>query len=162
MKLLVDDKNKEFEKNRKQKEKTNQRKPLSELKSGLSEEEFQQKQQFFQFLKEKIGTDKLSAKLYKLSNDYISQYGFTYLGMYQALWFFSEIQEKELTGDIVGIIPYIYDEAQVYFSLSQKTEKNNTDINKVETLYKKKVIQISPQRPVRDFINIETILEAGK
>lgn len=157
MKLLSDNKTKKLEDNKK--EKNFSGKKIKEVNGALSEEEFQQKQQYFDFIKEVSGGRNISAKVYKLTQDYISQYGFSYLGMFQALWYFVHIQERELTGDIVGILPYIYEEAQTYFSLAENTEKKNAAIQAVDPLYQPRTVYLKPNIANNHQIDIATIGE---
>ena len=52
---------------------------------------------------------------------------------------------KELTSDIVGLIPYYYSEAQSYYESLKKIEENNRWVN-YKNMYKEKVIYIQPGR----------------
>ena len=130
-------------------------KPKAELKEAVSEEEYAEKKQYYQYLRTLIN-EELSAKVYALSDQYVSRYNFTFKEMYQTLVYLHEIVEKDLVGDIVGLIPYYLSEAQNYFkSIEQVEEVNkNIDINK---MYKEKVVRIQPKKRIINQIDIESI-----
>lgn len=125
-----------------------------ELKEGLTEEEYQEKRKLFNKIREIQGTEKVTAKTYKLIDDYVKKYGFTYSGMEQALKYFYEIENNTFSEDCVGIIPYIYDNAKEYFeSIIQAAEKNaNSNIQQIT-----RVIKITPYKDKKDFIDITKI-----
>ena len=50
-------------------------------------------------------------------------------------------------GDIIGIIPYYYDEAQAYFESIKRIEKSNESYN-IDKMYKEKIILI-PSKKIR-------------
>ena len=130
-------------------------KPKAELKDAVSEEEYAEKKQYYQYLRDLID-DELSAKVYALSDQYVSRYNFTFKEMYQTLVYLHEIVEKELVGDIVGLIPFYLSEAQNYFkSIEQVKEVNkNIDISK---MYKEKIVRIQPKKRIVKQLNIEDI-----
>ena len=130
-------------------------KPKAELKDAVSEEEYAEKKQYYQYLRELID-DELSAKVYALSDQYVSRYNFTFKEMYQTLVYLHEIVEKELVGDIVGLIPFYLSEAQNYFkSIEQVKEVNkNIDISK---MYKEKIVRIQPKKRIVKQLNIDDI-----
>jgi hypothetical protein len=131
-------------------------KPKAELKSGLSEEEYKEKQDYYNYIRSIVGKEELSAKTYALSEDYIKRYGFTFFSMHRTLIYLHEIISKELTGDIVGIIPYYHTEALQYFSSLLKVEELNKNIN-TSGMYKEKIIQIKPSKRRTKQISIESI-----
>ena len=76
--------------------------------------------------------------------------------MYLTLVYLSEIKEKELRGDMVGIIPYYYDEALSYQKSVQKIEEINRDID-VSGMYNRKTVYIRPKQRRKKQLNIEDI-----
>lgn len=130
-------------------------KPQAELKEALSEEEYQKKKKFFEYLRELLNDD-LPSKVYVVTEGYIKKYNYTYENMYLTLVYLSEIKEKDLHGDIVGIIPYYYDEALSYQKSVQKVEEINRDID-VSGMYNRKTIYIRPKQRRRKQLNIENI-----
>ena len=130
-------------------------KPRAELKDAVSEEEYADKKQYYQYLRELIN-EELSAKVYALSDQYVSRYNFTFKEMYQTLVYLHEIIEKELVGEVVGLIPYYFTEAQNYFKSIEQVEEANKDID-ISKMYKEKVIRIQPKKRIVKQIDIESI-----
>lgn len=156
LKAIKKDKDEKLAEKSKAKAKTKSTpKPKAELKDAVSEEEYAEKKQYYQYLRELIN-DELSAKVYALSDQYISRYNFTFKEMYQTLVYLHEIIEKELVGDVVGLIPYYLSEAQNYFRSIEQVEEVNKNID-VSKMYKEKVIKIQPKKRVMNQIDIESI-----
>lgn len=156
MKTLQKEKNKEIDKVAEKKKVGRKAKPKAELKEALSEEEYRKKQQYYNYLRELIGGQELSAKIYALTEDYIERYKFTYESMYKTLVYLHEIIEKELTGDVVGIIPYYHSEAAQYYESIDKVAELNKDID-ISKMYKEKTILIQPKKKKIKQIDIESI-----
>lgn len=156
LKVIKKDKDKTLEEKSQAKKKTKSApKPKVELKDAVSEEEYAEKKQYYQYLRDLIN-DELSAKVYALTDQYISRYNFTFKEMYQTLVYLHEIVGKDLVGDVVGLIPYWYSEANAYYqSVEQVAEMNkNVDIG---SMYKEKVVVIQPKRRIVPQIDIESI-----
>ena len=130
-------------------------KPKAELKDAVSEEEYADKKQYYQYLRTLIN-EELSAKVYALSDQYVSRYNFTFKEMYQTLVYLHEIVEKDLVGDIVGLIPYYLSEAQNYFKSIEQVEEVNKNID-ISKMYKEKVVRIQPKKRIVKQLNIEDI-----
>lgn len=131
-------------------------KPRAELKQALSEEEYAEKKKYFEYLRKLTLEEKLSAKVYALTDDYIKRYAFTFTTMYNTLVYLHEIIEKDLTGDVIGLIPYYHTEAQKYFDSVKRVEEVNRDID-VSHMYKEKTIKIQPRKRKIKQIDIESI-----
>ena len=156
LKAIKKDKDEKLVEKSKSKTKTKSAsKPKAELKDVVSEEEYADKKQYYQYLRELIN-DELSAKVYALSDQYISRYNFTFKEMYQTLVYLHEIVEKELIGDIVGVIPYYYDQAKDYFASIDRIEEANKDID-VSKMYKEKIVKIQPKKRIAKQLDIESI-----
>lgn len=156
MKTLQKEKNKEIDKVAEKKKVGRKAKPKAELKEALSEEEYRKKQQYYNYLRGLIDGQELSAKIYALTEDYIERYKFTYESMYKTLVYLHEIIEKELTGDVVGIIPYYHSEAAQYYESIDKVAELNKDID-ISKMYKEKTILIQPKKKKIKQIDIESI-----
>jgi hypothetical protein len=131
----------------------------AELKLSLSEEEYQDKKEYYAYVKQLITDVQLSPKIYVLSDDYIKKYNFTFKGMYLTLVYLKEIMDKELVGDIVGIIPYYYEEAKQYYISVQKINNNNNEIS-LSGMYKEKTIKIAPKQ--KKIIQLDITSIVGK
>ena len=156
MKTIKKDKDEKLAEKTKSKSKTKSTpKPRAELKDAVSEEEYADKKQYYQYLRELIN-EELSAKVYALSDQYVSRYNFTFKEMYHTLVYLHEIVEKELVGDIVGLIPYYHDQAKDYYKSIEQVEEANKDID-ISKMYKEKVIRIQPKKRIVKQIDIESI-----
>ena len=156
LKAIKKDKDEKLAEKSKSKAKTKSvPKPKAELKDAISEEDYAEKKQYYQYLRSLID-DELSAKVYALSDQYISRYGFTFKEMYQTLVYLHEVVEKELVGDVVGLIPYYLTEAQMYYKSIEQVEIINKDID-VSKMYKEKVVRIQPKKKTIKQIDIESI-----
>ena len=156
MKTLQKEKNREIDKVAEKKKVGRKAKPKAELKEALSEDEYRKKQQYYNYLRELIDGQELSAKIYALTEDYIERYKFTYESMYKTLVYLHEIIEKELTGDVVGIIPYYHSEAAQYYESIDKVAEFNKYID-ISQMYKEKTILIQPKKKKIKQIDIESI-----
>lgn len=154
LKVIKKDKDNKLEEKEKKKGKAAP-KPKAELKDAVSEEEYAEKKQYYQYLRELIN-DELSAKVYALTDQYISRYSFTFKEMYQTLVYLHEIVEKDLVGDIVGLIPYYYDQAQRYYKDLETVSESNKNID-ISNMYKEKVVVIQPKKRVIPQIDIGSI-----
>lgn len=132
--------------------------PQAELKQALSEEEYQEKQRYYDYLKKLLDETGscISPKIYSLSEDYIKKYGVTFHDLYLTLVYLNEIVQKKLVGDVVGIIPFFISEAQRYFESVKEVEKNNEGFD-MKRSYKTKTIMINPQRRQPYQIDITSI-----
>lgn len=153
IKLIRAEKNEELKKKDEEKKAKNKagrpRKSTvkAELKDGLTDEEYKEKKAFYDYIKEITGEDKLSAKVYALSEKYIERYGFTWTGMKDTLVYLNEIKEETLTGDVVGIIVYRYEEAQEFFEDVKRVEERNKDVD-ISKLYTERVIKVKPPKRI--------------
>lgn len=156
VKALQKDKTEKIEKiKEKNNKKSVSKKPKAELKDAISEEEYAEKKQYYQYLRELIN-DELSAKIYSLSDQYITRYSFTFKGMFQTLVYLHEILEKDLTGDVVGLIPYYYTEAMKYYETVANIEQINKNID-TSTMYHEKTIFIKPKQRKNIQIDINSV-----
>ena len=80
--------------------------PQKEVKTGLTEEEYQEKKQLCDFIREKTKAD-ITIKIYKLIDDYIKKYKVTYKDIYETLYWYYSIESNEVKGDMIGIFPYV-------------------------------------------------------
>lgn len=141
------------EKKKAAKKSKNSRKPKAEVALPVTEEEYAAKKAYFDYLRTLI--DEMNAKIYVLTDKYISQYGFNYAGMRKTLVYLHEIVEKEVTSDVVGLIPYYYDDAQKYYNdinaLALSNKCDMSDMYHVDTVY------INPHRKAGRIIDMTLI-----
>lgn len=159
MKMLTKDK-KEKLNEAASKKKKKAPKPKAELKNPMSEEDYQEKKRFFDYIRSYYldnEEDKLPAKVYVLAEKYIEQYGYTYESMYKTLVYMREIKCMDLHGDAVGMIPYLSDEAVDYYTELVNVEENNKDID-VSKMYRTKSVVVLPKFQRRNnLIDIESL-----
>ena len=131
-------------------------KPKAELKDALSDEEYIQKQLYYDYLCKTTGIAELPIKIYALTENYIKKYNFTFQGLYATLTYMHNILEKEFGEDIVGLIPYYYTEAQAHYKAVKSVGDRNKDVN-TEGMYKKKTVYINPKQKKIKQLDITTI-----
>jgi len=131
-------------------------KPKAELKDALSDEEYIQKQLYYDYLCKTTGIAELPVKIYALTENYIKKYNFTFQGLYATLTYMHNILEKEFGEDIVGLIPYYYTEAQAHYKAVKSVGDRNKDVN-TEGMYKKKTVYIDPKQKRIKQLDITTI-----
>lgn len=156
IKALQKDKNEQINKVAEKKKVNRKIKPKAELKEALSEEEYEKKQLYYNYLRTVTDGINLSAKVYALTEDYIKRYEFSYENMYKTLVYLHEILEKDLKGDVVGIIPYYYSEAIQYYDAISKVAELNEGVD-ISNMYKEKTIIVQPKRRKIKQIDIESI-----
>ncbi|MGI6168441.1 MAG: hypothetical protein ACOYI4_01830 [Christensenellales bacterium] len=127
------------------------------LEIDISDEEILAKEKVISYLKELLNTNKLGVKIYKLLKDYYNTYKFSYKGMLITLKYFYEIQENPVVSDCVGIIPYVYEEAQEYEKTKTSVKKQLEKLN-LENIVTSKVIKIKkPKNNINKLIDIEEL-----
>ena len=131
-------------------------KPKAELKDALSDEEYIQKNLYYDYLCKTTGIAELPVKIYALTENYIKKYNFTFQGLYATLTYMHNILEKEFGEDIVGLVPYYYTEAQAHYKAVKSVGDRNKDIN-TEGMYKKKTVYINPKQKKIKQLDITTI-----
>lgn len=158
IKTLQKDKTEQIDKIATKKKVGGKAKPLAELKEALSEEEYANKRQYYNYLRSLTEGEELSAKVYAVTEDYIKRYGFTYESMYKTLVYLHEIIEKDLVGDVVGIIPYYHTEAIQYYKSVDRLNEHNENMD-ISNMYKEKTIIIHPKKRKIKQIDIQSIVE---
>ena len=156
IKTLQKDKTEQIDKVATKKKVGRKARPQIELKEALSEEEYAKKQQYYKYLRSLIEGEELSTKVYALTEDYSKRYGFTYESMYKTLVYLHEIIEKDLTGDVIGIVPYYHTEAMQYYESVDKLEEHNESMD-ISNMYKEKTIIVQPKRRKIKQIDIQSI-----
>ena len=131
-------------------------KPKAELKDALSDEEYVQKNLYYDYICKTTGIAELPAKVYALTENYIKKYNFTFQGLYATLTYMHNILEKEFGEDIVGLVPYYYTEAQAHYKAVKSVGDRNKNIS-TEGMYKKKTVYIDPKQKKIKQLDITTI-----
>lgn len=138
-------------------------KPKIELKDALTEEEFNDKKAYFEYVRRLMNessNEALDTKIYAISNTINEKYGIPWKWMYLTLVYMNEIIEYDFDTEkgVAGLIPYYYGKAKQYYTELEKIEKNNKDLN-TDGMYEEKIIYIKPKkRPIKQ-LEIEDIGE---
>lgn len=129
---------------------------VESIKEAVSEEEYKEKVELYNYLRKITEQEELSAKTYVLINSYIEKYSFSYSGIKQTLEYYFEI--KGNTVESVGIVPYYYTEAKKYYSELSKIEEESTNKN-IEEMYNIKTIRVPSQQKKQrvQLLDIESI-----
>lgn len=102
-----------------------------------------------EYLKQLYGEELLDQKLILQAEKYHNDYGYTYSGMIGTLKFFYEIKKNPIDKDrnTLGIIPWVYRDAQLYYSELKTALLLNKDKNINDYIPKEKDFQIkAPKR----------------
>lgn len=121
-----------------------------EIGECLTEEESRQKRSLINYV-EKVFGEKANAKTYTQIKNLMRDYPyFTYVGLEQSIKFFYEIKENPITNQGMGIVPYVYDQAQEYFKTLGEVQSHNASISNVNELYAHKKVRIAPPKIVEE------------
>ena len=107
-------------------------------------------------LKDALNKDELPAKIYKLTEDYIKKYEFTYSGILNTLIYYFDLCNHGVDGDCIGIVPYYYADAKEYFDHYQ-TALNSNKVVEVDSIYKEKKVKIKTPQVTPKLIDISRI-----
>lgn len=129
------------------------------LSVPVSEAEYKEKRAVVEYV-EQLTQMKATAKIYKLLEDYCKKYKFTYVGMLRGLQYYYEALENTPEGDCIGIIPYIYDEAQEYMNRIDKAASFNDKVTakELKEMYPKVKYTVKKKKESLDLIDISSIL----
>lgn len=151
------------EKEKERKSKKSKAKTKTELKDGMTEEEYVIKRKYFNYLKsltDLTDDESLSVKQVAVTEMYIDRYNFTYEGMYDTLVYLNEIIHKDLTGDIVGIIPFYYSEAMKFQDELNEIEQKSKSFS-FRGKYKTKVVKTNKAHTRKNYQPMD-VLSVGE
>ena len=124
----------------------------------VTEIEYKEKRAVIEYL-EKLTNTKPTAKTYKLLEDYSKKYKFSFPGMLKGLQYYFEVLDNPVEGDCIGIIPYIYDEAQEYMEHIEESAVANDKFtsNEIEAMYPTVKVQIVRKEDKPKLIDIASL-----
>lgn len=134
-------------------------KPKIELKDPLSEEDYQEKKAYYEYIRRMIDDSVIPAKIYAMTESIMKKYDVSFKVMLSTLIYMREIAELELGNSAekhIGYIPYNLDDAKNFYESVKQVEESNKGID-TTTMYQEKVIHILPKKRVVKQINIEEI-----
>lgn len=128
------------------------------IKKPVSEEEYQEKREYVSLVKELIGADEIPVQIFAITNNYMERYGLTYHDMTIALEYWYKVKGNVYQeGNLVGIVPYIIDDAKKFFKNLNATMNKNAELD-TSNFYAKHTVKIEkPQGreiPLIDIANI--------
>lgn len=115
----------------------------------------------YKYLKEevKINYDYQACERQRLN--FISKLGYTNKGMYQAIRYFYEVKKESSakSGNRIGIIPYVYDEAQAYYQVLARRQKEIGKVIEKQSKLEPRIVQVLVPRPRKQLqqINLDEI-----
>jgi hypothetical protein len=124
----------------------------------VSEAEYKEKRAVIEYI-EQLTNTKATAKTYKLLEDYSKKYKFSFQGMLKGLQYYFEVLEHPIEGDCIGIIPYIYDEAQEYMGHIEESAQANKKFTSedIEAMYPFVKVQITRKKDKPQLIDIASL-----
>lgn len=144
-KLLKDNKDhaKRVKKAKKQEERDNalEAKTESEVRQAVSEEEAKERDTYLSYLRDHV--PEVTARHKALTNRYMEQFELTYPDMLKVLKYIFEVKKHIEIEDscIVGLVPYLYEEANEYYTDLENFENRNRDKD-ISKMYKKNIVHI--------------------
>lgn len=142
------------------KKQKNPKKPTATtaIKKPVSEEEYQEKREYVSLVKELIGADEIPVQIFAITNNYMERYGLTYHDMTLALEYWYKVKGNTYQeGNLVGIVPYVIDDAKKFFKNLNATMNRNAELD-TSDFYTKRTVRIEkPQGrevPLIDIANI--------
>ena len=117
--------------------------------------------EIYRYLKEEIGISCDYVQCENQRQRFIQKMGYTNEGILNALKYFYGVKKEspQKSGNRIGIIPYVYDEAKIYYEeLSKRQKKIKEDIQK-QMKEEKVVIHIrAPEKETnKDLIDLDSI-----
>ena len=84
-----------------------------------------------QYIKKLFKIDTVNMKIKKQIREFRTEYGYSYTGILKTLYWWYEIKEHtlELANDGIGIVPYIYEDAEKYYYTLYLAQIVNNNIN---------------------------------
>lgn len=116
-------------------------KKIEEVKEGLTEQEFQEKKVLYAYLKSILENQEIKPQHYTLITKYMNEFNYSFLTMYQILFYIFTILEKPVKGNPIGLVPYYADEALKYYEDLDALEERNKDKD-ITKMYQKQVVKI--------------------
>ena len=97
------------------------------------------------YIKKLFKLNNINAKIKKQIRDFRQEYGYSYTGILKTLYWWYEIKDHttELAQDGIGIVPFVYKDAEKYFYAVYLAKMVNAEI---EYKPRVEVVEISPPK----------------
>lgn len=119
--------------------------------TGEASTQDQEEEEMYAYMKQLFQTDTLATRIYQQVRQYLGE-GKTYKGIYKTLKYWYEIKNgsiEQARGGI-GIVEYIYDDAQAYWVAVQMAREHNQQAQQTDAPQVREVHIINPLRkPMR-------------
>lgn len=119
----------------------------------------------YTFLREEVHITCDRAQCERQRKNFITKLGYTNEGILNALKYFYKVkkQSPEKSGNRIGIVPYVYNEAKEYYANIERKQKQLTKVAQSQMKKKPRTIVINvPEKPVdKGFIDLDTIEEGA-
>lgn len=129
---------------------------------------YRDRKEFTDYVCKLFGLKKPGPVIYSQRRTFMDKYGYTDRGMVLALRYAYEVQGNKIANaqERIGLIPYVYDEAQAYFSsLEKKQEEIAQKLAQATEEKEREVIVVREvprrQRPT-NYIDPNILLEEGE
>lgn len=122
--------------------------------------EFKEKERLVTYICELFSLKAPGPRNYRSIKKYIEENNYTYKGILNSLKYFYEVKkgDKEKANSGIGIVPYIYDEAQEYYKkLKYKNKKIREVVENQKEIEDKKVKITIPKKVQRKKYDIEEL-----
>lgn len=120
------------------------KKCVDKIENNISQEE-KDYNNLEKYIKNLFKVTNINIKTRKQIKDFRENYGFTYSGILKTLYWWYEIKghTTELSKDGIGIVPYVYEDAEKYYYTLYMAKALNQNINE----YKPKIEEIEIASP---------------
>lgn len=135
-----------------------QKKPVLNIKAGISEEEYRQKKSFLDAV-QKVMKQSLSSKDLAIADNMQKKYRYTWEGMEQTIHYVFDVLEKQECQDSpMKMIPYYYEESMEFYHSLDQAEKHNEELLNEPLIQSVKTI---PYRKRENKTNLIDITQIG-
>ena len=133
-------------------EKTSERRYAHKVCCENKPQELKDLEDLEEYIKKLLNVEYVNPRIKKQIENFKNEYNYSYTGMKKALVYFYEIRKNDISkaNGGVGIIPYIYQEAYLYYYNLWLINQQNKDKNISD--YVPEVIEVripAPQRKIR-------------
>lgn len=112
-------------------------------------QEEQDKEKLEQYIKKLFNIDYITPKIQKQIKSYRKDYNYTYSGIHGALVYAFEIKHNKIekANGGIGLVPYIYEQARLYYQSLLEVQEQNEE--KIKNAYKPKEVVVYIKPPER-------------
>lgn len=96
----------------------------------VNEQEEADKEKLYKYVNKLFNYQVIPDKVEKQIQQFISEKNYTYVGILKALKYFYEVKhgDKEKAHGLLGIVPFVYEDAHLYYIAILETQQKNKEI----------------------------------